>query len=185
MPVCLVFVWLGFTLGEPFPFIFELLFVAAIGIIPVFLMQLMRPFDIFSILILALKPEAMTREQRQILSLFKTKAQHLLTLIAAVTMLVVLWQIYGVATSATIEVTFLPQWRIFGLLLAAIAFAASNLFWQVPLSVLGVLFIGEEKFVATEPYDPENIEQDFTIPGFRVNTIIPQRTSKSTSKMTE
>jgi hypothetical protein len=74
LPLALELVWLGLAVGDPIlPVWLELLLVAAVGIVPVLWMQLTRPFDIFSILVLAMKPEQLTQEQRRLLSLFKTK----------------------------------------------------------------------------------------------------------------
>ncbi|MGK7877914.1 MAG: low-complexity tail membrane protein [Xenococcaceae cyanobacterium] len=184
VPLSLEVVWLGLAVGDPLlPFWLELLGVAAVGIVPVFLMQWIRPFDIFSLLIVALKPEQMTPEQQRILSLLKTKGQRLLTAIAAVFMLWVLWQIYRLAPIAAMVAPFSPQWRIAGLLLAAFAFLVSNLFVQVPVSVLGVLFTSEQQFEATEPCPREKIPQEFTIPGFRVDKILPTLATETTTGM--
>jgi hypothetical protein len=174
VPLALEFVWLGLAIGDPIlPVWLEWLLVAIVGIAPVLWMQLTRPFDIFSILILALKPEQLTLEQRRLLSLFKTKNNPVFNIVATVFMLWVLWQIYKVAPVAAEVASFLPQWRIFGLLLAAFAFLGSNLFLQVPLSVLQVLLTSESEFGLAEPYEIEKMSQDFTIPGFKVNKILP------------
>lgn len=174
MPLALEVVWLGLAVGDPIlPVWLEWLLLAIVGIAPVLWMQLTRPFDIFSILVLALKPEQLTLEQRRLLSLFKTKNNPVLNIVAAVFMLWVLWQIYKVAPVAATVATFLPQWRIAGLLLAGLAFLGSNLFLQVPLSVLQVLLASESEFGLAEPYPVEKMSQDFTIPGFKVNQILP------------
>jgi hypothetical protein len=142
-------------------------------------MQLTHPFDIFSILILAMKPEQLTPEQRRLLSLFKKKTNPVVTIIGAMLMLWVLWQIYRVAPVAAAVAPFSPGWRILGLLWAALAFLFSNLFLQVPLSVAQVLLTSESEFVATEPYPVEKIPQEFLIPGLRVSKILPEIKSKS------
>jgi hypothetical protein len=173
VPLALQLVWLGLAVGDPLPlFWLELIFLALVGIVPVFWMQWTRPFDIFSLLIVALKPENMTLEQRRILSLFTRKKQRWLTIITAGIMLVILWQIYWLAPLAAKGASFLPQWRIVGLLLAALAFGISNLFLQIPVSVLGVLLTREQTLAKAEPYDLDKISQKFTMPGFRVNKIL-------------
>jgi hypothetical protein len=136
-------------------------------------MQLNRPFDIFSILVLAMKPEQLTVEQRRLLSLFKRKTNQVLIIAATVFMLWVLWQIYRVAPVAAAVAPFAPGWRIAGLLWAGLAFLVSNLFLQVPLSVAQVLLTSESEWATTEPYPVEKLPQDFTIPGVRVNQILP------------
>lgn len=174
LPLALEFVLLGLSIGDPMlPVWLELLLVATIGIVPVVWMQLTRPFDIFSVLILALKPEKLTVPQRRLLNLFKTKTNKLLTIAAAVFMVWVLWQIYKIAPLAAAVAPLSPGWHLAGLLGAAVVFLVSNLFLQVPLSVAQVLLTSESEFAATEPYSLEKIPQDFTIPGIKVNKILP------------
>lgn len=180
LPLCLELVWLGLAVGDPIlPVGLEFLLVAAVGIVPVLWMQLTRPFDIFSLLVLAMKPEQLTEQQRRILSLFKTKTNPLLTIVGAVLMLWVLWQIYRVAPVAAAIAPLAPGWRLAGLLWASLAFLASNLFLQVPLSVAQVLLTSESAFANTEPYPVEKTPQDFTIPGVRVNQILPIAATES------
>jgi hypothetical protein len=75
-------------------------------------------------------------------------------------------------------------WRIAGLLWAGVAFLISNLFLQVPLSVAQVLLTSESEFSATEPYRVEKVPQDFTLPGVRVNQILPFSISESATSTT-
>jgi hypothetical protein len=174
VPLCLELCWLGLAVGDPvFPVWLEFVLVAGIGIAPVLLMQLTRPFYIFSILAVAMKPEQVTPQQRTILSLFKTPINRLLAGLVAVFMLWVLWQIYRVAPVVAVVAPFPPSWRLAGLFLAGVAFFASNLFLQVSVSVLGVLLTSEAAFAGTEPYPLEKIPQEFSVPGLRVNQILP------------
>lgn len=183
LPLWLELVWLGLAVGVPWPVSWlELLVVAAVGIVPVLGMQLVRPFDIFSILVVSLKPEQLTTEQRQILTLFKTNKQKLLSLSAAALMVFVLWQLYRLAPLAAGAASIVPQWRILGLLLATSAFLASNLFLQVPVSVLGVLTNSKQQFAVTDPYPLEQIEKKFTIPGLEAKQILPVQISASTTE---
>ena len=172
-PVFLGIVWLGLTVGTPTSgFLLEFLLVAVIGIVPILWMQLARPFDIFSVLLFALKPECLSRQQRRILALFKTNKQKWLSIVAAMGMVAILWLLYDLASSATGFVSFVPQWRGWGLAIAVIAFSISNLFLQVPLSVLGVLFSKTTIVTeATEPYPIEKIAQDFSVLGLQVERI--------------
>ena len=182
LPLTLEFVWLGLAVGEPLlPMGLEFLLVAVIGVAPVLWMQLTRPFDIFSLLLLALKPNQLTLEQRRLLSLFKIKTNRLLSVVATVFMLWVLWQIFRVAPIAAPIIPLPPSWHIVGLLGAGLAFLASNLFLQVPLAVVQVLRTSESEFAAIAPYAVEKIPHDFTIPGIRVNRILPQPTELATT----
>ncbi len=174
VPLTLQLVWLGLAVGNPLPFYgVELLIVIAVGIIPPLWMQWKRPFDIFSLLLVALRSDALTPDQRKLLTLFTTRKQKVLSLLVAAVMLVILWVFYQLAPLATSAAAFLPQWRLLGLAIAAIAFWLSNLFVQVPVSVLGVLTTSAQQWSETEPYLPENISQAFTVPGFRVRRILP------------
>jgi fucose 4-O-acetylase-like acetyltransferase len=174
VPIALEVVLLGLSIGDPMlPVWLELLLVAAIGIVPVLAMQLIRPFYIFSILLVAIKPEKLTVGQRSLLHLIKTKTNKLIAIAAAIFMVWVLWQIYKIAPLATAVAPLSPAWHLAGLFAAAFAFLASNLFLQVPLSVAQVLFTNDSEFAATQPYSLEKIPQDFTIPGLKVNKILP------------
>ena len=186
LPLLLQVVWLGLAVGDPvLPFWLEFMFIAGVGILPVLWMQWNRPFDIFSILILAIKSEELTPEQLRILSLFKTTKHRLLSVATAVFLFWLLWKIYLVAPAVAMVAPFPPQWRIAGLLLAALAFLASNLFLQIPISVLGVLSIGQGQFEQQEPWDSNTVTQDFVVPGFRVKQIIPISVAETEEEQAE
>ena len=170
-PGLLFITWVGLAIGNGFPYL-ELPLLAAIAVMPILLMQLTRPFDIFSVLIFSLKPECLSESQKKILSLFKTFKQKLLSITAAVIMMLMLWLLYRLSPLAIGLVDFLPQWRILGLAIATLAFLGSNLFLQVPLSVLQVLLIKEANFIKVEAYPLEKIARSFTIPGIKVNKIL-------------
>ena len=171
VPLLLQVVWLGLAVGEPLPFWIELLFMVAVGIIPPLWMQLRQPFDIFSLLVVAVKPEQLTPDQRRILSLLRRR-HGIIAIAVAALMLLILWQLYQTAPVAAVAASFLPQVRILGLLLAAIAFLMSNLFIQVPFSVIGVLLTDKQQFALAEPIPPEAVHRVFTVPGFRVNQFL-------------
>lgn len=160
-------------MGEPlFPVWFELLFVGAIGSLPILWMQWQRPFSIFSLVLLALQPAQLTEDQRRILQRFKTPLNRILAVLSAVAMVWVLWWLYQIAPLVSPPL-FPGINRGLALLLAAIGFLGSNLFVQVPVSVLAVLLTPDATFAATPPYAVEHIAQDFTIPGIRVSKILP------------
>jgi hypothetical protein len=173
-PLFLELCWIGLGVGDPLlPVWLEVALIASVGIIPVLWMQFSRPFNIFSILAVAIKPEKLSLDQRRILSLLKSPVHQLIASGGAVFMFWVLWQIYQAAPIATGIAPFPSSWRLAGLLLAGFAFLASNLFLQVPLAVFQVLFTSEAQFAATAAYPVEKIAQDFTIPGWQVDKILP------------
>lgn len=180
-PIFLGITWLGLSISDRLSlFWIEILLMMVIGIVPVFLMQWSRPFEIFSLLILAMKPDKITDRQRQILSLFKMPKQRLLSVFTALLMLVILYELYQLpplSLSESLKELFsefpiLAQAKSLGLIIAYIAFAGANLFLQVPISVLGVLSNNEQQFDAIAPYPTEKILQDFTLAGFQVDKII-------------
>lgn len=185
-PLALELVWLGLAMGEPLlPVWLELLIVGAIGTVPVLWMQLTRVFDIFSILVVAIAPDQLSEEQRRLLSLFDKKTNKILTIAAGILMLWVLWQVYRFAPVAAPVASMVPGWRIAGLLGAGVAFLASNLFLQVPLSVAQVLLTSQAEFDQTEPYPADKIPQSFTIPGIRVKGILPSLTEEEAADSSE
>lgn len=174
LPLLLQVVWLGLAIAQPWlPFWLELSLLAMVGIGPILWMQWNRPFDIFSLLVVALRPQQLTVEQRQILRLFKTPKQRVLTVLAAGIMLWVLWQLYLLAPFAAPAAAGLPQSRLFGLGLAAAAFLGSNLFLQVPMSVLGVLLTSDRQLAAAEPLAIEEVPQKVAVLGWWVERILP------------
>ncbi|HIK28618.1 MAG TPA: low-complexity tail membrane protein [Oscillatoriaceae cyanobacterium M7585_C2015_266] len=174
LPLSLVLCMVGLALGEPLlPVWLEYLLVAGMGSAPVVGMQLFRPFYIFSILAVAVKPEELTTNQRQILSLFKKLQSRWLASASALVLSVVLWPIYRWAPLASPLASSLPQWRLLGLFVAALAFLFSNLFLQIPLSVLRLMLSSSAQFAAAEPMAPEQIRQQFSILGWQVKKILP------------
>lgn len=173
---------LGFAVGSPvLPVWLELFLVAIAGIAPILWMQWVRPFYIFSILVIALRPEKLTPVQQRILACFKKPQNKVVAAILAVLLTLVLWQLYRISPLVAPVAPFPPQWRVAGLLLAAVAFLGSNLFLQVSVSGLGVLLTPETEATTTQPYSLEKIRQDFTILGWQVNRILPAVVNEETS----
>ena len=182
VPIFLGLCLLGLAVGSPLlPVWLEMFLVAVAGIVPVLWMQWFRPFYIFSILVVAVKPQNLTSLQQRILTRFKTKLNQGIALFVAVLLTVILWQLYRLAPLAASVAPFPPSWRWAGLLLAASAFLASNLFLQVSASVLAVLLTPESEFAATKPYVLEKIRQDFTIPPWQIDRLLPALAAETTA----
>jgi hypothetical protein len=174
VPLCLIFCLLGLAVGDPFlPPWLELGLVAIAGIAPIAWMQWQKPFYIYSLIAVALKPELLTEDQRRILTLFRTRRSQIWIAVGALLLFVLLRQIYNLAPIASNVAPFAPGLRGLGLGMAAIAFLVSNLFLQVPLSVIRVLLASEQEFTATEPFAVEQIPPNFSVLGLRVNRILP------------
>ncbi len=173
VPIFLELCLLGLGMGRfLMPIWFELLFVGGLGIAPILWMQWQKPFSIFSLLLLALRPNHLSEDQRRILGLFKSPVNQFLSVGIAVLMAGVLWRFYEAAPIAN-GLIFPSATRGTGLLVAAIAFFFANLFLQVPVSVLRVLLVSESVFAATEPYPVEQIPNAFTLVGLKVKKILP------------
>lgn len=181
LPLFLGLCLLGLAVGSPtLPVWLEVFLVAVAGIVPVLWMQWFRPFYIFSILVVAVKPQNLTSVQQQMLTRFKTKLNQGIALFIAVLLAVILWQLYRFAPLAASVAPFPPSWRWAGLLLAASAFFASNLFLQVSASVMAVLLTPESEFAATKPHVLEKIRQDFTIAPWQVDRLLPTFAGETT-----
>jgi len=171
-PIALLIVWLSLAIATPItPYWLELIILGIIGIIPILLMQWQKPFEIFSLLVVSLRPEVLTLEQRKILSLFKRPKQQFLALLTALLMAGKLYGIYYFAPLAALPVVNFPQVRLLALLVAAIAFLVANLFVQVPVSVLGILVTQNKVYEETTPINIEDIPKNLTVPGLRVRKI--------------
>lgn len=175
LPILLEVCLLGLAVGYPLlPPVLEVAILAAIGIGPILWMQWTRPFYIFSLLAVALQPEKLSDQQRQMLRFFKTPVAKGFTLVAPVVLIWALWQLYKLAPIAADFTPISSQLRLVGLLVAAIAFLACNLFLQVPLSVLHVLLVSPQSVENAEAYPLAEIPQDFTLIGLRIPKILPQ-----------
>jgi hypothetical protein len=178
-PLFLQIVWIALAVGDPIGWAWlEITLVAAIGILPILWMQLGRPLAIFSLLWVAIKPQETSEVQRKILSLFLRQRQKLIAWLGGVIMFGLMVLLYQTAPVASI-VPVANSWRLLALLIATVAFALANLFLQVPLSILGVLWTKEEQFMATEPLEVDTIVSSFTILGFRFKKILPPLTLTS------
>ncbi|ERN41389.1 hypothetical protein KR51_00019570 [Rubidibacter lacunae KORDI 51-2] len=172
LPACLLAVWLGLAAeGAVWPVALDVLLVGVFGCVPIAWMQWQQPFDIFSLLLFSIQPQRLTEQQRRILRAFGLPKQRIWCAIAAVVMPVVLWQIARYAPAAAVTTPIHSHWL--GVVAAAVAFFAANLFLQVPLSVAGVLLTGESTVAGLEPYPVAAIRKDFFVPGIRVASIVP------------
>ncbi|EAZ92875.1 low-complexity tail membrane protein [Crocosphaera chwakensis] len=171
-PLLLVIMWVGLAVSDPWPFYWlELVMLGVIGVVPILWMQWTKPFDFFSLLFLAVRPSSLTEEQRKLLRLLTTRKNKFFHSITAIGLLGIGWLLYQLAPFAAVTASILPQWRILGLAIAAIAFFLCNLFVQVPVSVLGILSTSEKTWLATEPIPLDKVTSNFTVLGLRVNKI--------------
>jgi len=173
VPLWLALCLLGLAVGYPTIPLLELSLVFGLGSVPVLYMQLRRPFSIYGVLGLALKPQALGQEQRTLLTLFR---QWRVRLAAPWVALLLVWvglQLYRVAPVAA-GITPWGDWgRPQGLAIATCGFLAANLFLHVPVSVLQVMLTPEKTLQATQPYPTHHINRDFVHVGLPVSKILP------------
>jgi hypothetical protein len=177
LPLTISLCLAGLASAEPhWPLWLEFGVVASLGIAPVLLMQWRQPFYIFSLGVFALKPSALNETQRQLLALFRTPTVRFLTLGGSLLSAIALWQLYQIAPFMMQPVTVEQgqvSARLGGLFLAALSFLASNLFLQVPLSVVPALLISDAALREIEPLTPQQIASGFTLVGAQVPQLLP------------
>ena len=174
VPLWLAICALGLAVGSPqWPSV-ELALLTLLGGSPVLWMQLGRPFYIFSLLALTLKPTALSDDQRRMLTLFQQWWVRGLAIAAPLPLVWLLWEIYPRAVVASDITPFAPWGRLGGLAVAAGSFAMANLFLQVPVSVLAVLATSDKRFKRTAPYSLDEIKAHFTKVGIPLNRLLPE-----------
>jgi hypothetical protein len=167
VPLFLQVVWLALAVSQPLPFFWiELFLLVGLGFLPILWMQWSRPFSPFNILLLTVNPSSLSEDNRRILTALKSPRQRWLTAIASIVSLITLWLLYQYAPLAREAASFLPQFRVFGLLIAIVAYFLANLFLQVSFSVLPLIFLQPKTYNSLEPYPVEQIKQDFLVFGF-------------------
>lgn len=174
VPLWLAICMLGLAVGSPQWPGLELALLGVLGVSPALLMQLGRPFYIFSLLALTLKPTALSDDQRRLLSLFQQWWVRGLAVVSPVLLVWLLWEIYPRAVVASDITPFAPWGRVGGLAVAASSFAMANLFLQVPISVLAVMATTDKRFKRTVPYPLDRIQTSFTQAGIPLNRLLPE-----------
>lgn len=174
---------LGLAVGNPTLPALELGVIAALGVLPVLVMQLRRPFYIFSLPGLALKPAALQDDQRRLLSQFRRWRVRLGALLVPIPLVWVLLTLYPLAFLARDLTPFSDWGRLGGVAIATLSFLMANLFLQIPLAVLQVLATPPRVMAKVAPYAAENVAADFTWMGLTVSKILPDVTNRQGSEM--
>ncbi|TVP65996.1 MAG: low-complexity tail membrane protein [Leptolyngbya sp. LCM1.Bin17] len=174
VPLWLDLCLLGLAVDYPTWPTLELLVVTAIGVLPVLWMQLRKPFYIFSLPLLALKPSALTPDQRRLLTLFH---QGWVRALAALVPLPLIWGLGQINTLTVLaaDITPFAGWgRLGGVAIASLGFLLANLFLQVPVAVLLVMATANRRFLGVSPYPVEAVTADFThFPGLQLGQVLP------------
>ncbi|MGB3138939.1 MAG: low-complexity tail membrane protein [Nodosilinea sp.] len=181
MGLCL----LGLAVGDAVSPALELAIIIGLGVLPVLGMQLRRPFYIFSLPGLALRPAALNDDQRRQLSQFHQWRVRLGALLVPVPLVWMLLKLYPIAFLAR-DITPFGGWgRLGGIAAAGLCFLLANLFLQVPLAVLQVLATPDRHMATLLPYPSEAIANDFSWLGLPVNKLLPDITPLQTEKENE
>lgn len=170
IPIGLEVTWLALAASEPIWYWLEYVLLAAVTILPGLVMQWVRPFDIFSLGLVSLRPQQLSQSQRQILNLLKTRKTRIIALTAAILLLWLLRQLYVYAPLAA-SVTPIGAGRIWGVIVAAIAYSITNILVQVSLSVVGIMLSSEAQLANTAAIEVEQVTKEFLVPGLKLNQI--------------
>lgn len=172
VPLSLLVCLLGLAAGDPIlPPWLELGLIAIAGIAPIAWMQIQKPFYIYSLLAVAMRPLQLGESQRRILAMFLARRNPVVVGGAAFGLFLILKQIYTIAPIAE-EITPISA-RGLGLIVAALGFFASNLFLQVSLSVLLVMLASDAEVAQIAPIEVNQITNRLFVFGFPVNAIVP------------
>jgi hypothetical protein len=162
------------AVGDPVvPPWFELTMLGWTGTVPILWMQLRRPFYIFSVPGLALRPDRLDQERRQLLALQRGWFSRVGVIVSAIALFVALYGLYQLAPIAATVTPLASQSRTTGWLMCAGAFFAANLFTQVPASVLPLLLARPTQIDQMTALEADSILQRFTVLGVRVAAILP------------
>ncbi|TVQ05457.1 MAG: low-complexity tail membrane protein [Leptolyngbya sp. DLM2.Bin27] len=164
---------LGLAVATPTLPGLELGLIVALGVLPVLVMQLRRPFYIFSLPGLALRPGALKDDQLRLLTQFRRWRVRLGALLVPVPLVWVLVKLYPLAFLAREFSPFGGWGRLGGIAIAVLGFFLANLFLQVPVAVLQVMATPDRRMQTVAPYPADQIAASFTWFGLSVGKILP------------
>ena len=165
--------------GPALPFKFQFWAIALICITPSAWMQIQRPFYIYSLPPLAIKPAALSENDRRCLTVLKSWQ---IKALAGLTAIFLLWLLASLYDKLPQILPVMDPGS--GLAIAVTAFFFVCLFLQISVSVVRSLLIGQETLQRVKPIETSEIAASFFIPGLRVNKILPtarRETDESTA----
>ena len=154
--------------GSALAFKAQFWLVALIGIVPSAWMQIQKPFYIYSLPPLAVKPGSLSEDERRCLTVLKSWQIKALAGLTAGFLLWLLVQLY----ERLPQVSPVMEPGV-GLVSAITAFFFACLFLQISVSVVRSLLIGRETLKRVKPFEESAIATNFLIPGIRINKIFP------------
>jgi len=172
----------GLAVGDPVvPPWLELTTLGWVGTVPILWMQLQRPFYIFSIPGLAIRPDKLGEDRRRLLTLQRNWGTRILVCLSAIALFLVLYWLYQLAPIAADMTPFAAKSRTAGWLICAVSFLFANLFVQVPATVIPLLLASPSTLENSQPYEPTAILKRFMVLGLRVPAILPDLDQSSTT----
>ncbi len=175
LPLTLALTAIALPWGVPFPFAWaELVLIVLLGGIPVWVLQILRPWNPFGFLVFQIPPERMGDRQRKIMRLIQGTRQPLFNLFGAGGMVFLLWQISHYAPLAVGVSAGFPQWRLLGLAIATLGFFLSNILLQIPLTFLPTLWLSEQTVEEIDPHPSVSIRRDFACWGIPMGQFFPE-----------
>lgn len=180
LPLTLALTLVGLGLGTPGPWVWlEFGLVGLVAIAPVVLMQWRRPFYIFSVLGVAVPPKTLNDHRRRLLTRYYEAPRSLISGGVGLAMVPLLWQLFRLAplTRIAISPDLLPQWRLLGLVVAALGLTLTHFLLQIAIALIPVGFTPESTLQREEPYPFQAIPQDFLILGFPLGELFPSWSS--------
>ena len=171
LDACLV----GLAVGEPIvaPWL-EITVLLLVGSLPIVWMQLRRPFYIFSVPGLALRPDKLSLERRRLLAIQRGWWSHGLVILMASLLCWALYWLYQVAPMALDVPWLVGRSRATGWVVAAGAFLLANLFALVSATVLPMLTVSSDRLAKVEPWETTRILPQFMVLGLRISKILPE-----------
>mgnify|MGYP001793925801 CR=1 FL=1 len=164
----------GSAFQYPEAYGFQFWVIALLGVVPPLVMQLLKPFYVFSLPPLALRPAALTLEQRRCLRLLTSWQVKALSVVSAGVSFELLLQVYERLPQITPVMTPMA-----GMVCSAISFFFMSLFLQLSISSARALLVGPSTLKRVPPYESDAIAQDFLILGFPLNNLLPANPAPS------
>ena len=158
----------GSAFQLPAAFGLQFWLVAIVCIVPPAVMQIQRPFYIYSLPPLAVKPSSLSEDDRRCLTVLKSWQIKALAGLTAAFSLWLLARLYDKLPQV------LPAMEPkVGLISAIAAFFFACLFLQISASVVRSLLIGQDTLQRVKPFEISEIAANFSILGLRVRRLLP------------
>ncbi|MEM6837749.1 MAG: low-complexity tail membrane protein [Cyanobacteria bacterium P01_C01_bin.120] len=170
LDICLI----GLAVGDPIvpPWV-ELVTLVMVGTAPILWLQWRRPYYVFSLPGLALRPDQLTDDRRRLLAIQRGWLSRALVLLSAIALFLLLYWLYQLAPIAADFPWLVGKSRATGWKVCAIAFFFANFFTLIPATILPLWLMPPRQLDAAPPLPASQILSKFTIIGLRLSKILP------------